>query len=85
MKAVLLDRSEQKEVDEFNTQMKEWQELYYPGTKKAKEDEVEEMAETFKMLFRGSDGKPKTINMRVGEANTEAEVDDYLAKIRKEE
>lgn len=85
LKAVMIDRSSQEEVDEFNEQMKGWINLYYPGNQKSKEEEVQGMAETFQMLFRGSDGKPKTINMEVGKNEPNAQINNYLQKIKKEE
>ncbi len=84
LKAVLMDRTNEKEVSEFNDQMKEWINLYYPGTQQSKEEEVEGMAETFEMLFRGSDGKPRTIDMKVGDNSPDMQIDDYLSKVKKD-
>ena len=84
IRAIAMNRTEQKEVDEFNEQMKEWVNLYYPGLEESKEEAVKGMADTFQMLFRGADGKPKEIKMEVGSDSPNIQIDNYLDKIKKD-
>lgn len=79
----MIDRTSEKEVNEFNEEMKAWINLYFPGTQQSKEEEVQNMADTFEMLFRGPDGKPKTISMEVGDSAPDIDIDSYLEQIKK--
>lgn len=81
----MLDRSSQEEVDEFNKMQKNLIDLTSPEKEGEKENIEESMKNMFNTLFRDSDGKPKPINVKVGDAyGQDAQFDNYLKKVNKD-
>lgn len=83
-KAAILDRSSQEEVDEFNKMKDRLVDLTAPEQEGERKSVEEGMKNMFNNFFRDSDGKPKPINVKVGDAyNEEAEFDNYLKQVNK--
>jgi predicted phage-related endonuclease len=85
-KAAMLDRSSQEEVDDYNKIQKQLTNLTSPEKEIESKNVEEEMKTMFNQFFRDSDGKPKPISVKVGDAyDQNQEFDNYLSSIPKDE
>lgn len=83
-KASMLDRSSQEDVDQFNDIQKKLIDLSSPEKAQESKNVQEEMTGMFNKLFRDGEGKPKPINVKVGDAlDQNQEFDNYLSKVNK--
>ena len=60
----------------------EWIEMYFPEDGDRKDREVQQLSDTFKMLFRDEEGKPKEISLSFdNELSEDVQVQDFLKTI----
>jgi len=82
--AAVLDRSSQEDIDSFNKLRKELISLTFPEKARELEKEEKSMTEIFNTLFRDEKGKPKPIQVNVGESyGKDFETENYLKTISK--
>lgn len=63
-RAALLDRSQQEEIDNYNELLNKFIGMYLPKDSKTSESVKMDMQQEFNLLFKGPDGKPKTLSVR---------------------
>ena len=83
-KSAVLDRSSQEDVESINKLQKQLLDLYVPGREKENENIEKSMANVFSKLFRGEDGKPRSLDVQLGkEYGKDVEFNNYLKNVKK--
>lgn len=67
-KAITTDMTNAESVEAYNKAKSEFINNYLPEISKNAKDTEKMMAEQFNTLFRGSDGKPRKLNLEIGES-----------------
>lgn len=70
-KSATLDATNSEKVEAYNDLIQKLMNLEYPGSEEEKETARVEMEKIYTQLFRGPDGKPREIRMKVESGDME--------------